>query len=69
MTSSINEKIKAQVKQKKVDMKAAESDTNTVLINTEGEKTPTKKAKKTAVKKKTVKKKTVTKKKTTKRKE
>ena len=63
MTSSINEKIKAQVKQKKVDMKAAESDTNTVLINTEGEKTPIKKAKKT------VKKKKVTKKKTTKSKE
>ena len=54
MTSSINEKIKAQVKQKKVDMKAAESDTNTVLINTEGEKTPTKNAKKAAVKNKTV---------------
>ena len=69
MTSSINEKIQAQIKQKKANMKAAESDTNTVLINTKGEKTPIKKAKKTAVKKKTVKKKTITKKKTTKSKE
>lgn len=67
MTSSINEKIKQQIKQKKADMKAVESDTNTVLINREGEKTPIKKAKKTTVKKKTVKKKTVSKKKTTKK--